>query len=59
MEKLVILILIGLFFTGLFIAHRLFKHPVAFLFGGLAIGIGLCAVAVGILYAGCLLIGGK
>ena len=53
---LVLLIAALLFVAGFFIASRYFKNPAALLFGGLAIGAGLCAVVMAILYAGCLLV---
>jgi len=56
MPSIIPIIAIGFFVVGFLIATRCFKHPLAILFGGLAFGAGLCAVAVGILYAGCMLI---
>jgi len=53
---MLLLIAVGLFITGYTIAARHFKHPMARLFGGLAISAGLCVIAVGILFAGCLLV---
>ena len=44
-----------LFAIGFGIAAYCFDHPVAKVLGGLVIGMGLCALAVGILYAGCML----
>jgi len=56
MPAILLVIPLGLFVIGFCIAARYFKHPVAVLFGGLAFGAGLCALAMGILYAGCMLI---
>ena len=55
MPSLVLVFALGLMVIGFVIAACCFKHPAAKIFGGLAIGVGLCAVAMGIVYAGCML----
>lgn len=44
--------------VGIAIAIRYFKnrHPAVIIFGGLGIGVGLSAVVLGILYAGCIIL---
>jgi len=56
MTPILLIAVVGLFGLGFLIAALCFKHPAAKILGGLAIGAGLCALAVGILYAGCILI---
>lgn len=55
MQAVLASIALVLFCVGFVIAARCFKHPAAILLGGLAFGTGLCAVAVGICFAGCAL----
>lgn len=52
---LVILIVLGLFIAGYAISARYFKEPLKRFFVGLAIGAGLCVVALGLCFAGCVL----